>query len=249
MRVGIGLGISYARSAGSVLDPTTLTIAGYWRASFSGSPWTGTASAGSSGSRNLTEATNPPTTGTAVDGYVPASFDGTNDILSGGLTGGNYWSASAYTTVLLVNPASPSAAAANRYQDEQLISVPSDLLGLSWTSSGVSAWHYGGGADFSGTAFKACSAGSWHMVVARFGSNTLGINVDNGTETTLASKNNVNTFGATAAPVIARSSVASAAFAQAQYLEIMTFQSQLSDATLTQIYGYFKARYPSAGLP
>lgn len=45
--------------------------------------WAGTASAGGSGARSLTQSTsgNRPSAGTAVNGHTPALFDGTNDSL------------------------------------------------------------------------------------------------------------------------------------------------------------------------
>src|SRR5690606_13622046 len=71
-------------------------LTGFWRGSFSGSPWVGTASAGSSGTRDLTEATNPPSTGAAQNGYVPADFDGTNDVLGNATAMSTLLTASGY---------------------------------------------------------------------------------------------------------------------------------------------------------
>lgn len=86
MKICLGLHLGSCGAAAELPDAAnTLSLTGYWRANatnYAASPWTGTASAGTSGGRNLTEATNPPAAGTAQNGFVPADFDGTNDILA-----------------------------------------------------------------------------------------------------------------------------------------------------------------------
>jgi hypothetical protein len=70
---GFGFHFGVGSRAGSKKwEPTALSLTGYWRADYSGAPWVGTSSAGSSGSHNLT-AGSAPSTGTAVNGYTPAS--------------------------------------------------------------------------------------------------------------------------------------------------------------------------------
>lgn len=78
-----GLGFrGRARASAPLFDPTTLAWDGYFRAPYTGSPLAGTASAGPSGSRSMTEATNPPTAGPTVNGYAPARFNGSNQKLT-----------------------------------------------------------------------------------------------------------------------------------------------------------------------
>ena len=74
---------SFIKSAGAppdVYDPAddAWTL---WVEDYGGSPWEGIASAGSSGTHDLTEATNPPAVGASLNGLASADFDGTNDIL------------------------------------------------------------------------------------------------------------------------------------------------------------------------
>ena len=70
---------------GAIEDPEQdYEDSGFWRADhieFDGSPWKGVGTRGYALGRDLSEATNPPSAGTAQNGYVPAQFDGTNDIL------------------------------------------------------------------------------------------------------------------------------------------------------------------------
>lgn len=87
----------FAVNVGQTFDPTTLSLTGYWRADYSGSPWAGTTSIGSSGSNSLSEATNPPTTGTTQNGWTPASFNGTSSKLTAGGTIATYTNALAFS--------------------------------------------------------------------------------------------------------------------------------------------------------
>ena len=81
LRIRIRGGVSDPKAV-STLDPATLALTGWWRGSYDGSgTWSGTASAGSSGTRSLVELTNKPSSGTAVNGFNPATFDGVNDKL------------------------------------------------------------------------------------------------------------------------------------------------------------------------
>ena len=54
-------GTSFGGIAASAFDPATLALTGWWRSGgYVSGTWTGIASAGTSGGRNLVEATNPP---------------------------------------------------------------------------------------------------------------------------------------------------------------------------------------------
>ena len=79
---GYSFGAGRASKSTAVFDPATLSLSAWYRTDYPGSPWTSTASAGSSGSADsLTEATNPPGS-FFVNGKDTADFDGTNDRLA-----------------------------------------------------------------------------------------------------------------------------------------------------------------------
>lgn len=67
----------------SATDPSSLNLTAWIRASFTASPWVGVASAGTSGTNNFTEATNPPAVGSAVNSLTPAVFNSTTSKLTG----------------------------------------------------------------------------------------------------------------------------------------------------------------------
>lgn len=68
-----------------IFSPGDGYLTGWWQSPFSGSPWVGTVSIGSSDQQSLTENTNPPTIGGQADGYS-AFFNGTNQRLVGSAT-------------------------------------------------------------------------------------------------------------------------------------------------------------------
>lgn len=91
------------------VNPVNMALTGWWRGSFSASPWVGTASAGGSGTRNLTEATNPPAAGATLGGFASADFDGTNDQLNAPGLLSSYISALAFSGWCLLHLDSNSA--------------------------------------------------------------------------------------------------------------------------------------------
>lgn len=127
-------------------DPATLSLTGWWRGSFASSPWAGTASAGGSGARDLTEATNPPAVGTAQNGYDPADYDGTNDLIGSASelsvfvndTTGSCW------VLFRADTAAVSAGATVRVEDPGIISQDGGgvVWAITYSTSGVCALIY-----------------------------------------------------------------------------------------------------------
>jgi hypothetical protein len=60
-----------------------LSLTGWWRGSYTASPWAGTQSAGASATQNLTQATNPPLAGPPLNGFTTADFNGTSSTFDG----------------------------------------------------------------------------------------------------------------------------------------------------------------------
>jgi hypothetical protein len=236
-------------SAGTVadvsVDPATLSLTGFWR-NYTASPWTGTASAGASGGRAISAPTGPETpASTLYDGYGAATTDGVNDYLRDPtLAASSYWAQGAYTTLLVVRPSGGAAPNANAYADQQLFCASGDLVGISWTTSGVRAWHYNG-TNWTPTGIVACSADAWHFIAVTYDGTTLSIAVDGGTPQTVARTNTISLAGA--ALRLARSG--GAAYAAMQMLQVCTANTALSGATIEGIRQDAKARFPSAALP
>ena len=159
---------------------------GLWRASFSGSPWNGTASAGGSSSRELTEGTTPPGTGTAQNGYTPARFDGVNDFLTLEGVDTDYLATGAFTIHAVVKPVSLGAPQTYYWDEECLLVQPGSAgiaIGLSSSGVGLEVYDSMGAqqtaraslhsgynviqAKFDGTNAKIrTNGGAWQSVAA-----------------------------------------------------------------------------------
>ena len=185
---GLGLG-GYAPYA---FDPTTLSLSLYCKAgNYVAGTWTGTASAGGSSGRNLTEVSNPPSVAAnevtcrmpSVSSGMTTStiplFDGDNDTLGGsvepgvaptiesvfGLSGG---SSSAGSYVILFRANSARTASAVVYENPALLFQHGGNAagnGCSFSTAGVKFGHYDGTWD---TLTIPAAIGEWHAVQVRW---------------------------------------------------------------------------------
>jgi hypothetical protein len=157
--MGLSLAVSQPRggSAAPAFDPATLALTWWWENYGGASPWEGTASAGTSGSNDLSEATNPAAAGAALNGV------GTAD-----------WGA-----VFVFNADALVADAANVYENALLFGANSASVywGIVLSASGFRAYQYDG-------AFKsdvtAAAAGGWRIGWAKYDGSALYTAVDDG---------------------------------------------------------------------
>jgi hypothetical protein len=246
LMLGLGLGLGGRAGGAATFNPATLSLTGWWRASYSASPWTPTASAGASGTNgDLTEGSNAPAAGAAVNGFTPADFDGTNDILTSAAANASLYSTTAYTLVQLVYLDSfalvdPGAASP--------FTCPGGLGNHAgdggpvggFAGSGASGVFRFGHVDAGGwdSAAVSVSTGAWMMVAACFDNSNVMVSLNAGAQT---SKAQGTVVGMAGFGIIGRNYL-SAQFADMKVLEVMTSNTNLS-ASLTNIRSYFNSRY------
>lgn len=134
----LGFGLGNRRVAAAAFDPATLALSGYYQGSYAPNTWTGTASAGTSGSRSVTEPTNPPTSGTPVNGFAPAAFNGTNQKLTDSSNLSSYVTPTEGSHWELFRATSISGGAAAGYDNPALCC---DIAGGNW------GMHVGGASN------------------------------------------------------------------------------------------------------
>jgi len=220
-------------------DPASLTLSFWVRASYGGSGWSGVASAGASGSRNLATLTNAPDIGASLNGLAGADCDGVNEAFD--YTGGTLntiLSNAAYTYVWAGVPRSPAAAASPAYNGDLLVGDNGGTVGTEFSASGVKAFHDDG--TLKTTAAVACSANNFHTIAVRYNGTNLQIRVDGGAWTSVAAGN----VGAGLSTVVLRlmRNFASV-YADGVIYEFMAAQSALSDGTIDDIEAYLVDRY------
>jgi hypothetical protein len=235
VRLGLSLAITQPLS-GVVFNPGELVLPGWWRASYAGSPWVGTASAGGSAGQNLTEATNPPGTGAAVNGFVPADFDGTNDELTGAacstfITTTNYggWA------LVFIDAINTDNTANLMLNDAICGTTGTAEWGVYLRSTGPVV----GVATASTTSFveTPIALNTWQLVQFKGNGTNNFIRVNNGSW--------LNGPGSTIASLAAALNVGDLAggFLDGKILDLALLPVALTDARFNQVLSYCRARY------
>jgi hypothetical protein len=220
--------------------PSSLALTGWWRASYSGSPWSGIASAGSSGGRDVSEATNPPAAGGAVNGYTPADFDGTNDFLASTASYADFFSGSAFTVVVLVNVDTAPAPSVNPHDNATIVADSTGHWGVGVNTSGLRAFIFDGTTkDTASDAYVTVSTGTWTMLKVKW----------TGTQLQIGKNGDAFTTGVASGDLAAKAGVLrlgrswDVQYFDGKVLEVLVAPSALSADELENLRAYFNARY------
>lgn len=244
-----GMGL-WARGASTpVFDPATLALTGWWRASYSGSPWVGTASAGASGSRDLTEATNPPAVGAAVNGLTPADFDGTNDRLSNATAMSSFLTTTDFSGWALIdvdaissNNAAPAASTNNVCV---FCTLGTGQLGLYLRSGGGTAGAplvglHILGASVDRTVTADFATGSPQLVRFKQSGGSIAVAVNGGAWSTATG----GTINSLAAALDVGRNPSQTLWLNGRIIDVALSQAVISDGDYTSIRtGYINSRY------
>ncbi len=237
-------------AGGSAFDPGTLNLTGWWRASYAGSPWTPTASAGPSGSNgNLAEATNPPATGLAVNGHTPADFDGTDDRLVTASANGEVdfygttlYATDSYTIIVLFYADAAVAGQGAALYDEAVLWGEQGATGgpiLSFSTDGVKGGHF----DFATwkSVSVAASTGNWHAAFLRYDNTNIEVGVDSGAVSSITP--DPGGYTPSSADVNIGMNYAASKYFDGRIAEIMISSEALDDTARANIISYFNDRY------
>lgn len=185
MHLGLTLGLGM-RVGPNGFSPASLPMELWVKAPFAASPWTGNSSAGGSGSRNLSEATNPPSAGAALSGRATADFDGTNDRLVGAapltFIDADEWSA---IVLFKADTAAADVGATFRRLNPALVAADNATWGVHFASDGVSLTHSDGVSSYERVV--AANTANWHLAQAKLLGGDLSLRVDSGAWSTLGS--------------------------------------------------------------
>jgi hypothetical protein len=145
--------------------PALLTASLLLLPDYSGSPWAGTASAGASSGRSMTEATNPPATSAAINGHTVPDFDGTNDVLAAGVASDTVFSTVGSFAALIYPTATPaSSGAGSRYNDGTVFADPTNAEAtFGFTADGIVAVILDNTVTYNEMAIAA-SQDAWNLM-------------------------------------------------------------------------------------
>lgn len=236
MKLGLSLGLTGVRRAATVpvYDPAVEAWTLWVRGAYAGSPWSGTASAGASGSRALSEPTNAPSVGASLNGYASASYDGTNDILSNTSTITNFITSAAWSAAALVN----IAAVGSTYPN--IIGDSGGYWGLGTrNNSGNKFYAYqydGGGAKYLETAL---TLSTWTFVQAKYDGANLRLRLNGGAWSTLATGGILVVSGT----LFTGRNYASSSYLNGLVQELILATTAKSDTVFDNLWSYVQARY------
>lgn len=234
--------LSWANSSGQTFS---FPLTGWWEASYAGSPWVGKVSSGTSGSNNATEGTQPPATGAAVNGFTPADFDGSNDLLTAGGTVDTYVAALAVSgwALVWVDAASNQANPINN--GPIIYDSGNNSIAVSFRSTPLVYFSLNGGSSGGGTSVsRAYSTGAWQFITFRYNGTNIQVGVNEapgaaGGGATAAYSTNIGNLTNTM-----RMGTASVLAFDGKALSVGITDQVLTDANFTtDIKGYLNTRY------
>lgn len=232
--------------APGTFDPHTLELSGWYRGSYTGSPWKGTASEGTSGDKTASHATNAPSVGPAVNGFTPAQFIAANtDHLDIG-TFGDFISGSAWSFAGLAYFDTASADdPVNVWTNPPLLGpfAGANIFGITYSTAGVAVFQYDGIGPGYHRITKAAATGGWRKIFAYYDGVEIHLAVDTpvfGAGVAVANNN----FGGVGDAGVATMGFGAFMLAlDGRLEEWMVSKKVFSPQTFADIERYFKARY------
>jgi hypothetical protein len=221
----------------SSFDPSDLSLTGWWRNWTSGN-WVGTASAGTSGSHNLTVG-NPPGTST-LNSLSVADFDGVNDNFSGAAFS-NYFTGSAFSYGFLLNCDSDVASAANIWDDAAVFTSSNGNYGLhTRNNSGTHQIRaYNDGSNNHVENIANWALGSWKFVQVKYDGSKIYSRINSASWSAGTTSSGIGT----SETLVMGISYSNVARFDGKIAEIFFADSVLSDADFDNLKGYLNSRY------
>lgn len=229
-----------------IFNPANLTLNGWWRGSYSASPWAGTASAGTSNANALSEATNPPTVGLSVNGFTAAAFDGSNDILTGAALS-TFLSASAYSMAIMLYVDSYEASAPAG--SGEILSDTAGYFSMGTYPLGVSAYPVGISVSHNDGSWKTTSGfglreDTLELVFIIYDSAVGQLKAKKAGSSAWSYINGVGNLASLAGTLrVGASRSAYSKFFDGQVEELMMSPTVFSEATMDSLIRYFQYRY------
>lgn len=233
--------ITAAAGSGLDYDPAILTLTGWWRAGGydpATGTWTGVASAGTSGSNNLTQATAGfrPTAGTALNGRNAAAFARASTQRLTHATLSDFFADTNFAGWILCKSTDIVADDANALLDEGLVQdgVGFFGVGLRATGPGVALRHYTNtptSHDLSG----AWANGAWRLIFFRHDGTNIQLSSDAGANFTSDAAAGV---GSPTGALIVGANYDQTVCLNGEIAEIGLLDATLDDATCANIKTY-----------
>lgn len=222
-----------------------LNLTGMWNNSYTGSPWKGLSSYGSSGLHNAGDLGRPPGIGSSVNGFRPARFDGVNQFLECDGVMSDYLTTTQCSGWVLFQPLSLQAPSGVLRNDPNLLVDGNGVIGIAVTTDGVQVYAFTNTGQHAGPAYPLTLNQyilfQWKLVSpTQFRTR---VNSGPWTDSSITG----TWFGLTGFPFVG-CNLNVTDFANVEILQLATSQEALSDATFDDIVVPFvNGRYPAIG--
>jgi hypothetical protein len=181
--------LSFGVAAEPAVSAQQYPLTGFWRTPYAGSPLAGTASAGSSGTRSLSEATNPPAVGANLNGRATMDFV-PDDVITNGTAISTLLSASAWSAWALINVDAINTNNADVWLNDCIMEDTGAFWGFFLKSDGAThSVHVFQWDGASKSVSATISLSSWILVQAKYDGTNLRMRVNSGSWTQVAAGN------------------------------------------------------------
>lgn len=225
------------RQSSPIFNPATLPLSLWIKPSFAGMPWVGTASTGVSGSHNLITQSDDPTAGTAVNGKVPALFNGSSNFIATDANSTTFLGAHGSVWYLFKATSAPADPGTNYGRGNILTDPVNAELTFGFTSLGITGTIYAGAYKEN---YVACSANAWHLAQWRYDGSNLSGRVDGGSWVDVPCGNYTSI---TPSAFRIGTSYTNLVRFTGSILEIATSTSALSNADFNNVLSYARSTY------
>jgi len=210
------------------------------RGSFTGSPWPGTASAGTSGTHALTNFLTPPSVGTSLNGFTAADYNGLTQFLEADGVASDYITPTAASGWMLLNADTLFPAPLTQNLSPQFLTDANGVFGVGIDTDGVFIWLLTNAGLQESTPIP-CPTGGWHLFQWKISGNNFIYRLDGGPWQTTAYAGVAFGFGGQL--INGRNTNIAGPFFDGNIEEIATSKSVFADATFDLVITYINARY------
>ena len=231
-------------------SPAQLTL-GHWEraaATWAGAPWSGVASAGSSGTRTFQTTAVDPTAGSTISGFQALSFTTNSRLLDATGTWGDVATTTAYSMCVVAKVTSAGTRdTVTRYTEPTFFgdNNANVILGCTFSTGGFSSFHFDD-STFTYTGPEVAQAtGTWFMGLSRYDGTNIKVSVNGGADVSQA-KTPVQTGFETNSILLNRSAFGANTGIAGEIAEVFMMPSYISDANKTKVAKYLRQRYGQA---
>ncbi len=173
-------------NSGIGFTPANLSLTGYWRANFTGLPWVGTASIGTSSGRNLVTQADDPSTGASQNGFAPADFNGSSNYIQADVNNTTLLGTSGSIFFLFNGDTAPTNSGLD-YGDGNIFTDPTNAeTTFGFTDLGFGACILDDSITYRRISIS-CGTGNYHLAQAKWNGTNLYARIDSGNWSNIAS--------------------------------------------------------------